>query len=209
MCLGGMAWITVANSLSVSAQLALPDWVRARGMSIYQMAIMGASAFGAALWGQVAELSSLHVSLGIAAVSGTLCMLLALRLVIDGPGEEDDTSPARRGWIPGPPASPPDENGRVVVTVEYLIDPTRAEAFLQVMQQTRRARLSQGAIAWDLLHDITDPTRYVEQVVDESWTEHLRRFHRATAADMALRDRRLAFHQGEILPVVTRYVAQR
>jgi hypothetical protein len=37
-----MAWITVANSLTVSAQMALPDWVRARGMSIYQMALMGA-----------------------------------------------------------------------------------------------------------------------------------------------------------------------
>jgi hypothetical protein len=44
MVLNGMAWITCANSLSVSAQLALPDWVRARGMSMYQMAIMGASA---------------------------------------------------------------------------------------------------------------------------------------------------------------------
>ena len=54
MVLNGMAWITCANSLSVSAQLALPDWVRARGMSMYQMAIMGASALGAALWGQVA-----------------------------------------------------------------------------------------------------------------------------------------------------------
>ena len=31
----------------VAAQLALPDWVRARGMSIYQMAIMGGSALGA------------------------------------------------------------------------------------------------------------------------------------------------------------------
>ena len=30
----GMAWISVANSLAVAAQTALPDWVRARGMSI-------------------------------------------------------------------------------------------------------------------------------------------------------------------------------
>jgi hypothetical protein len=37
-----LAWITVANSLTVAAQMALPDWVRARGMSIYQMALMGA-----------------------------------------------------------------------------------------------------------------------------------------------------------------------
>ncbi|CAN7676856.1 MFS transporter [Variovorax sp. LjRoot290] len=209
MFLGGMAWITVANSLSVSAQLALPDWVRARGMSMYQMAIMGASAFGAALWGQVAELSSLYISLGIAAVSGTACMLVALRYVTDGVGEEDDTSPARKGWAAGPPAEAPGEEGRVVITVEYMIDPARAAAFHIVMQQTRRARLGQGAIGWELLHDIAEPGRYVEEIVDESWTEHLRRFHRATAADMALRERRLAFHQGETVPVVTRYVVRR
>ena len=40
----GAAWISAANSLTVSAQLALPDWVRARGMSIYQMALMGSTA---------------------------------------------------------------------------------------------------------------------------------------------------------------------
>ena len=49
MVVAGAAWIAVANSLTVSAQLALPDWVRARGMSIYQMALMGSSAAGAAL----------------------------------------------------------------------------------------------------------------------------------------------------------------
>ncbi|GAA4359048.1 MFS transporter [Variovorax defluvii] len=209
MFCGGMAWITTANSLSVSAQLALPDWVRARGMSIYQMAIMGASAFGAALWGQVAELSSLHLTLGVAAVSGSLSMMLAIRYVTDHVGEDEDTTPARKGWAKGPPAEAPGEDGRVVVTIEYLIDPARAAAFHVVMQQTRRARLGQGAIGWELLHDIAEPGRYLEEIVDESWTEHLRRFHRATAADMALRERRLAFHQGETTPVVTRYVVKR
>jgi len=157
----------------------------------------------------VAELSSIYASLGVAALTGVLCMLLALRYVVDGAGEEDDTSPARSGWVAGPPASPPLEDGRVVITVEYLIDPARAAAFHLVMHQTRRARLSQGAISWELLHDIAEPGRYVEQVVDESWTEHLRRFHRATAADMALRERRLAFHLGDTLPVITRYIVHR
>ncbi|MDB5732765.1 MAG: arabinose transporter permease [Variovorax sp.] len=211
MFFGGMAWIAVANSLSVSAQLALPDWVRARGMSMYQMAIMGASAFGAALWGQVATVGSLRASLGVAAISGTVAMLVALRFVneADGHGEEDDMSPAQPGWAAGPPAEAPGEAGRVVVTVEYLIDPARAVAFHQVMQETRRARLGQGAIAWHLMHDIAQPERFVEQIVDESWTEHRRRFHRATAADLALRERRLAFHQGETTPLITRYVERR
>jgi MFS family permease len=62
MFVAGMAWISVANTLTVSAQMALPDWVRARGMSIYQMAIMGSTAAGAALWGQIATVSTIHMS---------------------------------------------------------------------------------------------------------------------------------------------------
>jgi MFS family permease len=207
MLFGGAAWITVANSLAVSAQLALPDWVRARGMSMYQMAIMGATALGAALWGQVATVGTLQTSLYVAAVSGTLFMLLALRYVVDH-GTDDDVSPAEAGWSTAPAHAAP-SSGRIVITIEYLIDPARAAAFHLVMHQTRRTRLSEGAIGWELLHDITQPARYVEQIVDESWTEHLRRFNRATAADLALRERRLAFHVGEESPVVTRYVVQR
>ena len=56
MMLAGMALISTANVLGVSAQMALPNWVRARGMSIYQMSIMGGTAAGAALWGQVASM---------------------------------------------------------------------------------------------------------------------------------------------------------
>ena len=76
MVLAGMAWITTANSLSVSAQLALPNWVRARGMSIFQMSIMGATALGAAVWGQVATVTSVHLSLALAALTGVMAMAL-------------------------------------------------------------------------------------------------------------------------------------
>jgi hypothetical protein len=77
-----------------------------------------------------------------------------------------------------------------------------------VMRESRRARLRQGALDWHLLHDLTEPGRYVEQVTDENWTEYLRRFDRATAADAALRDRRLAFHLPDEPPRVTRYVIE-
>ena len=39
-----------------------------------------------------------------------------------------------------------------------------------------------------VLHDIGEPGRYIEEVVDESWTDHLRRFDRVTAADAAIRE---------------------
>ena len=55
---------------------------------------------------------------------------------------------------------------------------------------------------------VQDVKRDVEQIVDESWTEHLRRFDRVTASDVALRERKLAFHIGDGPPVVTRCVVE-
>ena len=205
MLLNGMAWITCANSLSVSAQLALPDWVRARGMSMYQMAIMGASALGAALWGQVATLSSVNTALLVAAVSGTIGMLLAQHWVRDLSIEEDLT-PSREFKTPVVHAHP--GVGQMVVTIEYLIDPARADAFRALMHESRRSRLRQGALEWELLRDVNQPGRFIEQIVDESWTEHLRRFDRVTASDVALRERKLAFHIGDGPPLVTRCVVE-
>lgn len=205
MFVAGMAWITTANSLSVSAQLALPDWVRARGMSIYQMSIMGGSALGAALWGQVATVTSVQTSLLIASVTGVTAMLGAHLLVTDL-GIEEDLTPSREFKVPV--ASDPPRTGHVQVTIDYLIDPARSAEFMVLMQQSRRSRLRQGALSWDLLRDLGEPGRYVEQIVDESWTEHLRRFDRVTAADVALRERKLAFHVGDAPPLVTRCLVE-
>ncbi len=202
MCVAGMAWITTANSLSVSAQLALPNWVRARGMSMYQMAIMGASAFGAALWGHVASIGTVQISLCIAAVTGSLGMFIAQRLAVDLSIEEDLT-PSHEFKVPT--AETPPLHGHVVATIEYRIDPARATAFQALMQESRRSRLRQGALGWELRRDIADPSLYVEQITDESWTEHLRRFDRVTAADVALRERKLAFHLGDEPPRVMRW----
>ncbi|WP_194726945.1 MFS transporter [Noviherbaspirillum malthae] len=205
MFFAGTAWITTANSLSVSAQLGLPDWVRARGMSMYQMSIMGASAAGAAVWGQVATLQTVQISLALAAITGTLAMLTAERLVVDRDMEEDLT-PSRA--LKAPVFDLPPQRNHVVVTIEYHIDPRHEQEFRALMLESRRSRLRQGALKWDLLHDISDPGRYVEQIVDESWTEHLRRFDRVTASDVALRERKLAFHVGETAPQVRRYLVE-
>jgi MFS family permease/quinol monooxygenase YgiN len=203
MTLSGMAWITTANSLSVSVQLALPDWVRARGMAIYQMALMGASAAGAAAWGNWASRDSVQHSLIIAATSGAVTMFIVLRVVHDR-GQVDDLTPAMLFNTPIIESAP--AQGRIVVCIAYRIDPARADAFIELMQESRRSRLAQGALDWELLRDLNERGLFIEQIVDESWTEHLRRFHRLTQADLALRDRKREFHIGSTLPHVTRRV---
>jgi MFS family permease len=206
MFLSGVAWISVANSLTVAAQMALPDWVRARGMSIYQMALMGSTGVGAALWGQVATWTSIHYSVAIAAVSSSVLMALALRLMVDR-GIEEDLRPSKVFKVPQ--AEAPPRAGRIQVNIEYRIDPTRAAEFLELMQESRRSRISQGALDWQVLQDLYDPGHIVEQVIDESWTEHLRRFDRVTEADVRLRDRKLAFHVAAEPPVVSRFLLEK
>ncbi len=203
MVLNGAAWITCANSLSVSAQLSLPDWVRARGMSMYQMAIMGGSAGGAALWGQTATVTTVPTALFVAALSGSVCMYLAQRWITDNSLEED-LSPSRE--FKPPVAEEPPGKGHVVVTIEYVIDPLRADDFKTLMLESRRSRLRQGALGWELLRVMGKPGHYQEQIIDDSWTEHLRRFDRVTASDVSLRERKLAFHVGAEPPVITRCV---
>ena len=205
MVLVGMAWISVANSLTVSAQMAMPNWVRARGMSIYQMALMGGSAAGSLLWGQVAEFGGVRNAVLLAAATGLALLLVTRRLTVEG-GAELDFSPAVVRDVPQPAIAIGPDEGPVMVTLEYQIDTARAAEFAEVMQRTRRARLRQGALSWGLFRDVAVPGRYIEYFVDENWVEHQRRLERFTAFDAGLRARRMAFHLGPAPPVLRRYV---
>ena len=201
MLLAGLSLVCTANTLGVRAQMSLPNWVRARGMAAYLMSIMGGTAVGAAVWGKVAALTSVPTSLLTAAIAGVLAMLLVQRWSVDRQVLED-LSPSKALV---PPRNSQPEEGRVVVHIEFIIQPEAAPRFRALMQESRRSRMRQGALSWRLLHSMDRPERYLEEIVDESWIEHLRRFDRVTADDVALRDRKLSFHMLDEQPRVTRF----
>jgi MFS family permease/quinol monooxygenase YgiN len=203
----GAAVIMTANTITVAAQLTLPDWVRARGMAVYQMALMGGAAAGAAIWGHVAAAFDVRATVLGAAGFGVLVVLLTYRMSIDAVNP-DDQRPVQVAALPQPAIAIDADDGPVMVTVEYQIDPARAAEFAEVMQQTRQARLRQGALSWGLFRDANAPGRYVEYFVDETWLEHQRRLERFTAGDAGLRERRLGFHIGEQPPAVRRLVGE-
>ena len=206
MFVAGTAWILVANSVTIAAQLALPDWVRARGMSIYQMAIMGSSALGAIIWGRIAEWSNVPTSLATAAASMIVFLMLTRGRTLGGAAEEDLTP--TRPWDEPVPARAIDvHEGPVMVTIEYLIDPARAGDFQEVMAESRSARLRQGAVSWGMFEDVQQPGRFVEYFACDTWADYLRRFDRFNAADVKLQERRHAFHTGTEPPKISRYVA--
>jgi MFS family permease len=63
----GASWTIVLAILYVSAQVALPDWVRGRGLAVFLTVIFGSVTLGSLVWGQVAAFAGLSSAQFIAA----------------------------------------------------------------------------------------------------------------------------------------------
>jgi MFS family permease len=68
LLLAGVAWIATLTTLTVAAQVALPPSLRARGLAIYLLVLIGSQAVGSLVWGVVASHLGLVASLTAAAV---------------------------------------------------------------------------------------------------------------------------------------------
>jgi len=104
--IAGAAWTIVLAGLYVSAQVALLDWVRGRGLAIFLTGIFGSVTFGSAIWGQVAANAGLEAALFAAAAGALLAILMSWRWKLRS-GEEADvsTSAPEGGADPGREAS--------------------------------------------------------------------------------------------------------
>jgi hypothetical protein len=196
-----LAWIVTANSVSVSAQLSLPNWVRARGMAIYQMSIMGGSALGAFIWGRLAESTSVPTSLACCSVSLLVALFLTRGRVLEGAQEEDHT-PTNPWPEPVPTLPIALDAGPVMITLEYLIDPGRRGEFEAIMAESRSARLRQGRRFLGALRG----RRAAGAVRRVFRLRHLGRLPAALPAvhrmDERLQSMRHAFHVGDAPPRV-------
>jgi MFS family permease/quinol monooxygenase YgiN len=202
----GAAWIAVLSSLHVSAQTSVPAWVRARALSIYLVTFAAGTTGGSVLWGAVAARTSVAAALALAAAGALLAVAATWRRSLGGAEAADRTAPL--AWPePQTAVEVEPDRGPVLITVEYRVAPEDAAAFVAAMQELRRVRRRDGAMAWGLYEDAADPGRYVESFVVESWAEHLRQHHRATVADGELQARVRAFHRGAQPPRVSHLLA--
>lgn len=201
----GAGWLSLLTVLNAAAQLALPSWVRARGLSAYLLVLFGSLALGSAAWGALAQAASVQHAFSAAGIAVAVSRLFVHRLRLPE-GDGPDLSPAPR-W-PDPPLVRVGEldPGPILVTVEYEIDPADAEAFARAMQGLRRIRLRDAALRWGLWEDSARPGRFLESFVVESWLDHLRQHERITAADRAVQDVARSFHRPASPPRVTHFV---
>ena len=206
--LGGVAWIAVLSSINVSVQTALPNWVRARGLSIFLTVFFGAMSAGSLVWGKVATEFGVPTALLVAAAGAVLAILVTWRAKLNQ-GAGLDHAPARH-W-PEPMLSDidigVDDAGPVMIRITYQIAPPDQPRFHEWMAELRQARQRHGAYAWTLMQDTTDPSQFVETWFEASWQQHLRHHDRVTGADKVLQDRIAEIHQGGGRPKVAHHLA--
>ena len=178
----GASWIVVMTTMFVSAQVALPDWVRGRGLAIFLTAYFGAMTVGSALWGEVATLEGIPFALIVAAAGAALGLALTWRLRLET-GAALDLAPSMHWRAPAFAQRLEDDQGPILIIVEYRIDPKDSAEFLALMQEIGHERMREGAYAWNVFHDPEEPGRFVETSHIRSLLELKYRSARETKAD--------------------------
>lgn len=185
--MGGIAWISVLSTLNVSAQTSLPDWGRARGLSIFLTVFFGAMALGSLVWGQVATYTSIETALIVAAV-GALTGIPLTWFAKLGLGEQMDLTPSSHWPTPVVADDGMVGDGPVRIEITYTVTEDKADAFLEALENLAEARRRLGAHSWQILRDAESPTLWVETWSEASWEAHLRHHERVSVEDQALQD---------------------
>jgi MFS family permease len=203
--IAGVAWIASVSSLNVSAQLALPDWVRGRGLAVFVTVLFGAMSLGSAFWGEVATLAGVSTALFAAAAGALIAIPLTWRWKLQT-GAAVDFSPSMHWAAPITTHEVEQDRGPVLVTVEYHIDPKDRLPFLEALGRYARERRRDGAFDWALFEDPAQDGRFVETFLTDSWLEHLRAHERVTNADLVREQvvRRFLVDGG---PKITHFIA--
>jgi MFS family permease len=212
MLLFGVGWTSAYATIQAAAQLVCPPWVRARALSIYQLAQNGALTAGSFVWGSLAEHFGMADTLLVASAIGA-GLAFAVR------GFSIDLTVARRvpdTTEPLPvPEAPAAElvpllrraRGRVMETVHYRVEQQQRDDFLAAMAEVRKVRGRGGAMFWQLYEDVAHPEGWMEVWSVESWTDHLREVTRLSEDDRAALARAGVFQCGGDGPRPARYIA--
>ncbi len=180
--LAGASWIVMLTTLFVSAQVALPEWVRGRGLAVYLTVYFGAMTAGSAIWGKIASLEGVSTTLYIAAGGALLGFIATARRKLQT-GAVLDLSPAMHWNRPIFARRVDDDEGPILVSIDYRTAPENRPPFLTALQEIGNERRRDGAYAWNAFEDTRDLGRVVEVFLIHSLLElkHLRA--RVTQAD--------------------------
>ena len=191
MLLFGLGWTSAFATIQAAAQLVCPPWVRARALSIYQLAQNGALTIGSFGWGILGGQVGIADTFLTASMVGVVLMLIARNFSIEAIVRPDPPAAEPAMLMPEAPASEfvpllRNARGRILEVSYYRVEQTQRLDFLKLMNELRHVRGRAGAIFWQVYGDVAHPEGWVEVWSMESWTDHLREAIRLSDDDKQL-----------------------
>ena len=191
MLLFGLGWTSAFATIQAAAQLVCPPWVRARALSIYQLAQNGALTLGSIGWGVLGGTIGIPHTFLTAAVVGLILMVIARFFSIVAIVRAPSASTEPAVLLPEAPAPEfvpllRNARGRVMEMAYYRVQTAQRTEFLKLMNELHHVRGRAGAVFWQVYEDVAHPEGWVEVWSMESWTEHLREAIRLSDDDKRL-----------------------
>ena len=198
LVIGGMAWLSTLATMNAAMQLSLPGWVRARGLSVYQLVFMGGQAIGSLLWGLLAGATSSVTALLVSAVLLVFCAVSAWWWPLHARTGDLDLTPSAHWPEPALIFEPEPLDGPVLVLTRYRVQPENEEEFFAAMARLGRSRQRSGASQWRVFRNIEKDSTFVEAFIVRSWGEHLHQHHtRLTGQDLIIEQAVERYTDGE------------
>jgi hypothetical protein len=210
MALGGAAYITIISKFYTIGIKSAPRWIGARVLAIYLLILNGGFVVGSLLWGTVANLFGISITLSVAsfALGATI---IAKKRYSSTLLDDLDFTPASDHWsLPAMYSVDNSQNeNQALITIEYnKIDPKLSDEFEQSVRELGRMLRSEGMAYWELFRDPTDNSHYIEIRIADTWTDHMRQHEYVTKNVQAMENRIRMLIKDCPQPIISHYIGR-
>lgn len=211
MVLGGAAYITIISKFYTIGIKSAPKWIGARILAIYLLILNGGFVVGSVLWGTVANLFGISITLLVASLA-LGATIIAKKRYSSTLLDDLDFTPASDHWsLPTllySVDSSQNEN-QALITIEYnKIDPQLSDKFEQSVRELGRMLRSEGMAYWELFQDPTDIGHYIEIRIADTWTDHIRQHEYVTKNIQVIENRIRTLIKDCPQPIISHYIGK-
>jgi MFS family permease len=210
MGLGGAAYITIISKFYTIGIKSAPKWIGARVLAIYLLILNGGSVVGSVIWGTVANVFGIPITLLVASLA-LAASIIAKKRYSSTLLDDLDFTPASDHWSL-PPQSSIDSSqneNQALITIEYnKIDPNLSNKFEQSVHELGRTLKSEGMAYWELFQDPADIGHYIEIRIADTWTDHIRQHEYVTKNVQVMENRIRELIKDCPQPIISHYIGK-
>jgi MFS family permease len=208
--LGGAAYITIISKFYAIGTKSAPKWIGARVLAIYLLILNGGSVVGSVIWGTVANVFGIPITLLVASLA-LGASIIAKKRYSSTLLDDLDFTPVSDHWSL-PPQSSTDSSqneNQALITIEYnKIDPNLSDEFEQSVHELGRVLKSEGMAYWELFQDPADISHYIEIRIADTWTDHIRQHENVTKNVQVMENRIRELIKDCPQPIISHYIGK-